>query len=288
MGIIFAVLSSLLIAFANVLLKKSFKEFPPSVAFFILAIFSVFLWIPTGILIDGGLSFNHLGFGLLAGFASAIFAQLGYVYILSKGELSITATILSSFSVYTILLSMIFNNERPTPETLFFIALAIIGTIIVSYPKKFNRNDLRQISFILLAVFGAFMIGASDVITKAYLNTASIGSFLFYTAIAQLVVSFIYLKSERQSAKQFTTILKKLRQYKFALLGSLFIALGTLFLFLAFNFTLASIASPIVASYPVLTVVLALFFLKESIVLKDWIGLTILLTAILGISFVTG
>jgi uncharacterized membrane protein len=53
---------------------------------------------------------------------------------------------------------------------------------------------------------------------------------------------------------------------------------------LAFDYALASIVSPIAASYPVLTVLLALIFLKEKISRKNAVGLVCVLIAILGIS----
>src|SRR5579864_4797538 len=133
MGIIFAVLSAVITGLANLLLKKSFKDFSPSVSFFILAVFSLLLWVPVGLLL--GVSFNNLLFGFFVGLISAVLAQGIYIYVLEKGELSITGTILGSYAVYTIIFSILFNNERPSPLTLLLIVTTIIGTVIVSLPN---------------------------------------------------------------------------------------------------------------------------------------------------------
>lgn len=284
MGIIFAVLTSLLLSLSNVLLKKSFKDFSPSISFFILAVFSVLLWAPVGLLL--GVQFNQWLFGSFVGLVSAILGQAIYIYVLQKGELSITATILSSFSIYTIIFSMLFNKERPTSITLLFIFFTILGTIIVSLPKKFNKKELKKLSFIGWAVFAAVCIGTSDTLTKFYINKSSVGSFLFYVAFAQIIVSFVYLQFDKQRLNQFKEISQQFKEYKFALLGSLSIAIATMFLFLSFNFTLASIASPIAASAPVLTVILALIFLKDKITIKNWVGLVLVLVSIIGLGFV--
>ncbi len=286
MGIILAVLTSLLLGTSNILLKKSFKDFPPSISFFIASAFSILIWVPVGIIF--GVQFNQWLLGSFVGLASAILGQALYIYVLEKGEISITATILASFSIYTIIFSMLFNKERPTLITLFFIALTIIGTIIVSLPEKFNKKELKKINFIAWAVFAAIGIGASDTLTKYYINRASVGSFLFYVSFAQIFVSLIYLKFDKQPMNQINEIFHRLKEYKFALLGSLFIIVATMFLFLSFNFTLASIASPIAASAPIITVILALAFLKEKITLKNWIGLVTVFAGIIGIGFVTG
>jgi drug/metabolite transporter (DMT)-like permease len=284
MGIIFALLSCVLIAVGNILLKKSFKDFPPSVSFFIFSVFSVLFWAPLGIIL--GVQFNQLIIGFLVGIMSAILGQGIYMYVLEKGTVSITATILSSFSIYTIIFSLIFNHERPGVPTLLFIALTVIGTIIVSLPEHMNGKDFQKINFILWAVFAAVSIGAADTLTKFYITQTSVGSFLFYVAFMQLFVSFIYLRIDKQPLRQFKDFFHKLDEYKFALLGSGFIAFATMFLFLSFNFTLASIASPIAASSPIITVILAVVFLKEKITPKNFLGLLLLLISIIAIGIV--
>lgn len=284
MGIVFAILSSILTGLANLLLKKSFKDFSPSVSFFILAVFSLLLWAPVGLLL--GVSFHNILFGSLVGFISAILAQGIYIYVLEKGELSITGTILGSFAVYTIIFSILFNHERPSQITFLLIITTIIGTVIVSLPNKININELKKVKYILWAVFAAICIGASDTITKFYINKVSVGSFLFYVSFAQVLVSLIYLKFDNESLKQFKVIHKKISEYKFALLGSILISVATLFLFVSFNFILASIASPIAASAPIITFILAIIFLKEKVTVKNLLGLTLVLASIIGLGIV--
>lgn len=285
MGVLLAIISSLGTAFSNVMLKKSFKSFLPSVSFFIFGVCCLFIWAPVGLIM--GVDWAHFWYVLVVGFLSAILGQLIYFYILSKGELSITATILASFSIYTIIFSMIFNGERLSPLALLFVSLAILGTIIVSLPKKFEKEEIKKTGYILLAVVGAIAIGASDTISKRAIDATSIGSFLFCTAIAQFIVSFLYLKVEKEPLSQFKVVFNKLQEYKFALVGSLVISISTLFLFLAFNYTLASIASPIVASYPVLTLILASVILKERLQKKDFVGIILVAVALVGIGFAT-
>ncbi len=281
MGVILAICTALLLGTSNIFLKKSFKDFPPSISFFILSLYSMLTWAPLGLIL--GIDFNQWLLGAVVGILSAIFGQLIYVYVLEKGELSITATLIASFPIYTILFSVLFNKEHLTTLSLLFIALAILGTLIVSLPEKFNKSELKKISFIVWAIFAAICIGASDTLTKFYINKTTVGSFLFYVAIAQFLVSFIYLRMEKQPLSQFKEFVKRFGEYKNAFIGSLFIATATMFLFLSFNFTLASIASPIAGTAPVITIFLALIFLKDKITLKNWIGLLLVLVSIIGI-----
>jgi len=286
MGILLALASCILIGVADVLLKKSFKDFPPSIAFFIFAIFSLLVWAPAGLLL--GVQFDNVFLGLVVGVVSAIIGQALYIYVLEKGEVSITATLLSSYSVYTILFSMLFLGERPNTVTLMFIVLTVVGTIIVSLPERFDKKDLKHVPIILWGVAAAVAIGASDTLTKFYIDRTTVGSFLFYVSLAQIVVSFLYLRMDKQPLNQFKDIVHHVGDYKLPLLGSLFLVLATMFLFLSFDFTLASIASPIASSSPIITVALALIFLKEKITLKNWIGLTLVLLSLIAIGVVNG
>lgn len=283
MGILFAILNSILLGAANVLLKKSYKDFVPSVSFFIISIFALLLWAPLGLVL--GVDFNQWVLGFFIGLLSAIFGQLIYIYVLEKGELSITATILSTFSVYTILFSVLFNKESLSSLTMLLIILIILGTIIVSLPERFKKEEFKKVNFILWAVFAAVCIGASDTLSKYFINRSTVGSFLFYVSIAQVLVSFLYLKIEKQPLNQFREIFNDAASYKFALLGSLAIAISTMFLFLAFNFTLASIASPIAASAPIITVILTVAFLREKITIKNLIGLILVIASVISLGF---
>lgn len=286
MGVALAVVSSLLIATGNVFLKKSFNDFTPAVSFFFFSIFCLLIWVPFGLTMN--FSFNNMLLGILAGVISAVFGQLSYIYVISKGELSVTGTILSSYSIYTVVFSYLFNGERLTHMSLIFIVLTIIGTLIVCLPEKIDKNDLRRYSSILLAIGGALCIAASDTFSKNVITKISIGSFLVWVAISQFVISFFFLKEMGESLDQFGRIFKKLKEYQWSLFGAFGASAGTMCFFLSYNYTLASIASPINATYPVLTIILSLFFLKEKISLKNAFGLVLVVISVIGIGFYGG
>lgn len=283
MGIILAVIASILLGFSNFLLKKSFRDLSPSIAFFIFAVFSVILWAPAGLAL--GVNFERFISGVIVGMLSAILGQAIYIYVLEKGELSITATILQSFAIYTVIFSILFNHEHPDFFTLIFVLLTLVGTVIVSLPDKIKNNEFKKVNYITWAIFAAACIGASDTIAKNFINHVSVGTFLFFVSLSQLLISLVYLRFDKQPLSQFLGLLKNFSDYKFAFFGSLFIALATLSLFVSFNFTFASIASPIVASSPIITIILALIFLKEKVSKKNWIGLSLVLLSIICIGF---
>ena len=108
MGILFGLLAAISFAFCYVSLKKSYEEFPPSVAFFFDMVLGIFLWIPFSLIL--GFDFSHLGMVFVYALISAILSEAFFFYVLSKGEISVTGTILASYPIYTIFFSLFINK----------------------------------------------------------------------------------------------------------------------------------------------------------------------------------
>lgn len=283
MGIIFGLLAALGQAAAYVSIKKSFKELNPSIAFFFDACFGVLLWIPFAFLI--GINFGQLqqvsGIALL----SALLSEAFVFYALSKGHLSITGTIFAAYPIFTIFFSYILNNERLLPAQWLFITLTIMGIIIASLPKKLNRGEFKEKYYILWPILAAVAVGFSDTLSKGVIDRTSAGTFLLALSFAQIPVAVGYLLFAKQSLRQFEIALQEFNKYKLAILGSLLNIVATLFLWLAYSGTLASIASPLTAAYPAIIIVLSMIFLKERPSRLEFIGLGLTILGIIGISF---
>lgn len=283
MGIIFGLLAALSQAISYTLLKKSYQELAPSVAFLFDACFGLLIWIPFALIV--GFNFSHLPLVILFALISALLSEAFVFYVLSKGEISITGTIFSSYPIYTILFSLFINQEKLLPWHWFFVALTILGTIIVSFPEKITKQELRKKTIILWGLAGAMAVGLSDSLSKNVIDQTSAEAFLFTLAFAQMPVALIYLKLEKQKFSQFKDTIKKFNLYKFAIFGSLITVISVLFLWLAFQDTFASIASPLTATYPGIMIILAYFFLKERVKPKDLAGLIVIIIGVIGISY---
>lgn len=283
MGIIFSLLTAFFQAIGYTVLKKSYEELPPSVAFLFDACFGLLIWIPFALIV--GFDFNHLPLVMFFALISALLSEAFVFYVLSKGEISVTGTIFSSYPIYTILFSLFINNEKLLLWHWFFVGLTILGTIIVSWPEKINRKELKKKAIILWGVAGAMAVGLSDSLSKNVIDKTSAEAFLVALALAQLPVALIYLKLEKQKFSQFKNTIKKFSQYKYAIFGSFMTVVSLIFFWLAFQDTYASIASPLTATYPGLMIILAYFFLKERIKPKDLAGLIVIIFGVIGISY---
>lgn len=283
MGIIIALLSSFVLALSQVSLKRSFTEIPPSVAFFFDVIFALFLWIPYAFWV--GIDRLHLPQVIGIAVFSAILSEAYYFFILSKGELSITATLLASYPVYTVLFSLWINNESPESMQWLFIAITILGTLIITLPRAedFDKSELRKAPTILWALSGAIAVGLADALAKNVIDRSSTATFLFALAIAQIPIALAYLRIEKGRLRQFAYIVSEFNQYKFAIIGSALNVLGVMLLFLAFQSTFASISAPLTGTYPVIVAILARLFLREKLSSTKLIGVIIVAIGVFGL-----
>lgn len=202
--------------------------------------------------------------------------------------MSITGTILASYPLYTALLSVILNNEQLVPVHWAFVLLTIAGTILLSLPERFQKKELQKQALLLWAVIGAAAVGLSDAVSKHGINATSIGAFVFALAVMQIPVAIGYLFWEKKRIADITAVATHVKTYRFALTGSFFNIIGTLCLWLAFARTYASIASPITGASPVIFVPLAVLFLGERLKKKDVMGIIIVITGIIGLSYYFG
>ncbi len=282
MGIFFAVLTALSQSILWVALKKSYENLAPSIAFFFDMLFGLLIWIPFSLVV--GVSFSHMGEVFFYAFLSGILSEAFVFYVFSKGEVSYTSTIFSTYPVFTIFFSLLLNHERLLPIQWVFVALVILGTLIVSSPEKINKKELAQKSFIIWPLLGALAVGFSDTLSKGIINKTSAESFLFGLSFAQIPVALGYLLYEKQRIPDLRIIKKQWQMYKFALLGSFMNVITVLFLWLAFAYAPASVASPITASYPGFVVLFAVLFLKEKVVVKDYAGFALIILSVMGMA----
>ena len=271
MGIMIAIMSALFMTAMQILLKKSYKELNPSVAFFFDAIFGLLIWIPIGFIFGGKL--NEIPQCLIYAVISAILSEALVFYALSKGDLSVATILISTYPIYTLLFSYIINNEILTPLQISFILITIIGTILTCIEKDFKLKNIKNFTTII-PIITSIAIGISDTLTKKVINETSSFSFLIAIAIVQLPVSLIYLKISKQSfSKMIDEIKSDVKEYKYSVYGSLFNILGTGCLLISFNYAMASIASPLTAIYTPIVLIYSLIFLRERINKVNLLGI---------------
>lgn len=280
-GILIALLSSLFMAGMQILLKKSYKELDPSVAYLFDMLFGLIIWIPVGFVF--GATLVGIVNCLLYAVISAILSEALVFYALSKGNLSISTVLIATYPVYTLLFSFFINNETLTFMQILLVFITIIGTVLTTFDSDFKVKNLKNLS-IIIPFFTAIAIGISDTLTKGIIDETSSFDFLVAIAIVQIPVAITYLFLAKQKPKMIISDLKNgVKEYKYSLLGSLLNVIGTGCLLVSFNYTYASIASPLTAIYTPFVLIYSFLFLKEKINKVNLIGIILALLGAFGI-----
>jgi drug/metabolite transporter (DMT)-like permease len=282
-GVVAAVYASFFLAISQAALKKSYRELEPSVSFFFDALLSLVIWIPIAVFF--GAQISELPQNLIYAIISAILSEALVFYALSKGQLSVTAIIIASYPIYTIIFSYFINGETLNQIQLIFVSITIAGTLLSSLPSKLSKKELWKSGAILWPIIAAFAIGFSDALSKKVIDQTSSFSFLAALALVQIPVALIYLKIEKQKIRKIVkSVRKNVGEFKYPLLGSIFNVIGVALLWLSFENTMASIASPITATSGAILILLTILFMDEKIKLKNLIGITLVFIGIFGIS----
>ena len=187
LGIIIALLSAFFMTGMQILLKKSYKEVDPSVAFLFDMLFGLIIWIPVGFLF--GATWNGVIDCMPYAIISAILSEAFVFYALSKGNLSVATVLISTYPIYTLLFSILINGEKLTLIQLVLIILTIIGTILTAIDSDFKFKNMKN-PIILVPLVSAIAIGLSDTLTKGIINsTSSFAYFIihFFTFFKNLI-----------------------------------------------------------------------------------------------------
>ncbi len=139
-----------------------------------------------------------------------------------------------------------------------------------------NGNDKRtETRGILLAVCSLFLWGTSATVAKGAIDVIGDTNFIgVYAAVCPAMWTVYWLFTTKGKFELPKANLKILE------LSMLFLAAGGVTMYLAFANGDVSIVSPITNLYPVLTIAVAKMRLKESLTLKQYAALAMLLVAI--------
>lgn len=276
----YALFSAVLWGVGSVLVKKGHASFTPFGDNVIATIIQIFIVVP--------LLFLFLGVNLDTISSAWPYALLvavlymTYYYVISKGQISLTATVLSGYPLVTLILSFMFLGETLTPVQLLAVFMIIFGTVILALPLKIPKDSLAHPSkWLTWGIGGAVMVGFVQFFTKIGTNYTDGNTFtllmgIFY--VPALLLCALFDKKGRNIKKM------KWKSSFISLIGVAMIELNLIPLNLAFSTGPASLVSAVTTLNSVIMVVLAVKFLKEHITKIQYLGiaLTIAGTIIIG------
>ena len=217
---------------------------------------------------------------------TAVFSAFGYFYFykaLEKGTVSVVSPISSSWAVVTTSLATVFFKETLTPYQVVGIILVFVGIFLSSTNLTEMRRSIshRMSDGASEAIVAMIGWGITFALAKPLVNIAGPGMTLLFMRAGSFLFVFSWIKIARV---KFTIPEKSIA---LLLIGSgLLDTVGFLAYNLGVTTQFVSIVSPIAATFPAVTILLAYAFLKERVVNSQKAGIVAILSGLILISLV--
>jgi len=274
--VLFAVLTVLLTGTAGVVSKYALRGATTSTlvmsSFIVIMPISIVLLLYYVLVIGlGGIDPFYVALGL----ASALFANLGfflYFDSLERGPLLIVGPITSAYPAIIVVVALLVFNETLNLLQAVGVAMTMAAVIVLLYLHGASMGRMKcPRSALGLAILAAVSWGAWGILLKVALEGLDIILYFGLAAIVMPPLTLLYLRL-RNKGKALREMLR-LPQYSipviFAVISVELEQMGFYNETLAVSTGPASLVFPVIASYPVVTIVITYAFLKERVSLKE-------------------
>jgi transporter family protein len=201
-----------------------------------------------------------------------------FFYVISKGEISLTGTVVAGYPVFTIILSQVFLNERLSTIQFIGVGLVISGVVLIALPERNAAEEVKNLAWVFWGMVCAILIGSGDFLTKLSINQIGAYSHIFFLSlISNLIGAINYLIDKKRRPFPDLSGRKALP----TILGLIVVAIGTLLFLLSFDHGKISLIAPVSSIYPAITAVLAVRFLGEKVTIKQGTGIAIIVIGLI-------
>ena len=291
--VFFAILTVLLTGIAGVISKYALRSATTSTL--VMSSFIVIMPVSITLLLYyvlanglGGVEPMYIALGLL----SAFFANLGfflYFDSLERGPLLIVGPITSAYPAIIVVVALLVFNETLNPLQAIGVTLTMAAVITLLYLHGASMGRMKcPRSALALAILAVISWGVWGILLKAALTGLDVILYLGLPALVMPPLTLGYLKLRNPGKTLRKTL--KIPSYSlpmiFAVISVELEQMGFYNETLAVSTGPASLVFPVIAAYPVVTIVIAYAFLKERISLKEALLIMVVVTGIILLSTV--
>jgi uncharacterized membrane protein len=255
MWLFYALLTALTLGIGQIFVKKGLKDISPLFNTALATVMGFFIFIPFALL--GGVQFDQVF--LIAPVALLIAVLfLVYYYALNHGQISLTGTVIGTYPIVTIILSLLFIHEAPSLYQKLAIGLVLLGTTLVALPNKLEKVHFGK--WFWWALAAVFTIGIADFLIKVLINEYDVFTYLFTYGFCSMLVTGTLCLLDKKGR-----VLPKFswKYYLPTLIGVGLIEFSFFIFHLALVDGYISLVSPISGIYVAITAILAWIILKE-------------------------
>lgn len=282
MGIIYALCAAFFAGVTSILAKIGIKKTDSTLATAIRTIVVLlFSWIMVFIVGSHDtismISPNSLLFLGLSGLATGA-SWLCYFKALQLGDVNKVVPIDKSSTVLTMILAIIFLSEELTLIKGISMVVLLIGTFLLIERKDVNKDKDIKASWLFYAILSAVFASLTAILGKVGISgvESNLG-----TALRTIVVLFMSWVMVFVVNKQKEIKLINKRDLLFIFLSGIATGASWLFYYKALQIAEASVVVPIDKLSIVITILFAIFVLKEKVNRKSIIGLILIVAGTL-------
>ncbi len=219
---------------------------------------------------------SDFGVGVVTG-VFGIIGSLSVLISLKRGELGVNIAIARLSFIPTVLGAFCFLNETVTARKLLILLLGIISVIL--FLDHYQKNNPRAISSLTYAFIACLSFGVYDLFYKiASIKNMDPLAFIFIqTFTANVLINIYVIFYEKYDINKTILIIAPA-------CGILF-ATGCISFLKALSYADISLISPVLQMNFILSYILGVIFLKESVTARKILGIACVIIAITMLSF---
>lgn len=225
--------------------------------------------------------------GILMAIFAGIMGAWGfvfYIFALKSGKVSLVSVITAGYPAVSVLLAIMLLHESLSLGETLGILLVVSAIVALSLPNSSERAERRENNgsvvkksrrWLLWAILSLLFWGIWAVPSKLAMQNIGESDYIMIdglTMVLTWVPLWMLMDRGRMS--------RNLRHLSYSGTAGILASVGTISLFLGLSNGSVSIVTPVTSIYPLFTVLLARFFLKERL---DWIQYLAIAGGVFGI-----
>ncbi len=217
--------------------------------------------------------------------ATAALSGGGYIAFyesIKHGKVSIVGTVIGAYAPWTVILALVFLNETMSLTEGIGVALVVGALLVFTYGGE-NGDKKTELLGLAFAVVAFFFFGTSAALSREVMVIRDFGSANFigvYAIVCPALYVVYWLTTTKGTIKMPKSI-----KWTILELSTACFALGGIAYYLAIQNGPVSIVTPITNVYPLITIAVAKFRLREKLSTRQYVALAMLLVSILLFSF---
>ena len=215
--------------------------------------------------------------GYLIAFFAGITGALGfvfYIFALKIGKVSVVSVMTSGYPIVSILLAILILQDQLSLPQILAISMVIGAMILLSIPEGARKNDengkKKSMRWLFWTIMSMLFWGIWAIPSKIAIGAVGEGDYILIDGLTMVLIWFpLWLWMEKGKLS------RDIHKLKYSSIGGCLASLGTVSLFLALSNGQVSIVTPLTSVYPIFTVVLARFTLKERLIWIQYLAVAI-------------